>query len=169
MQRRPRMVMARGAAARSLHPLPGQRRRAHHPDLAARHKRGDNVWYLGGRLAESGVERSPAAQIACARRELAEWLPWVDLTGVRFATFAIDRAEAASGGRRPDTPSITQTGNALTVWPTKLALAPLLADEVLQRLAADGIKPGVAAADGVARWPRPTLGEYPWERARVWT
>ncbi|MHB8821873.1 MAG: NAD(P)/FAD-dependent oxidoreductase, partial [Pseudomonadaceae bacterium] len=57
---------------------------------------GEWVWYLGGDLAEAaGVARDETAQIAAAQQELAELVPWIDLSVARWATLRIDRAEPA--------------------------------------------------------------------------
>ncbi|MDZ7825261.1 MAG: hypothetical protein U5R48_03545 [Gammaproteobacteria bacterium] len=62
-------------------------------------------WSLGGALASEGVDRDPEAQIDVARNELETLVPWVDLSGARFSTVRIDRAEARqAGGRRPTAP-----------------------------------------------------------------
>ena len=54
---------------------------------------GQTVWYLGGQLAEDGVQRTPQAQIAVARSELASLFPWLDFSTVQWASLLIDRAE----------------------------------------------------------------------------
>jgi hypothetical protein len=124
------------------------------------------VWYVGGQLAEEGVGRSAEAQIAAARGELMRLLPRVDFRGVEFAALRIDRAEARQrAGRRPDGPGVFGTGRCLTAWPTKLALAPMLADAVIAQLEADGILPDRGFADpALAGWPLPRLAAYPWDR-----
>ena len=40
---------------------------------------GEAVWYLGGQIAETGIERSSAEQIAAGREALSALLPWLDL------------------------------------------------------------------------------------------
>src|SRR5262249_49353741 len=52
-----------------------------------------DVWYLGGELAESGVDRSESEQIEFAKRELAACFPDLQVGGWRFGTLRIDRAE----------------------------------------------------------------------------
>jgi glycerol-3-phosphate dehydrogenase len=94
------------------------------------------TYYLGGQLATDGVARSDTEQIAHARRELAELLPWLDFRGADFRVLAIDRAEPATPGMvRPDQSFVARCGNVLVCWPTKLALAPDLGDRVLAALA----------------------------------
>ncbi|EIK54452.1 oxidoreductase, FAD-binding protein [Stutzerimonas stutzeri TS44] len=105
---------------------------------------GEWVWYLGGELAEAaGVARDEAAQIAAAQQELAELVPWIDLSAARWATLRVDRAEPAQSSlARPDNAFLAEQGRLLVGWPTKLALAPDLSDRIEAALARDGIRPG---------------------------
>ncbi len=111
------------------------------------------VWYLGGDLAEaSGVARDEAAQIAAAQRELAELVPWIDLSDAKWATLRIDRAEPAQSAlARPDNAFLAEQGRLLVGWPTKLALSPDFADRVEAALVRDAIHPQ----------PQPPLPELP--------
>lgn len=94
MQRRPlHMVMLRG-------PLPSLH--AHYltggmtPTLTITshpQTNGEQVWYLGGTLAEEGISRTSAAQIAAGHAALTKALPWIDLTHTSWASWRIDRAE----------------------------------------------------------------------------
>lgn len=104
---------------------------------------GEWVWYLGGDLAETnGVARDEAAQIAAAKKELAELVPWIDLSAAQWATLRIDRAEPAQSAQaRPDNAFLAEQGRLLVGWPTKLALSPDFADRVQAALARDGISP----------------------------
>jgi glycerol-3-phosphate dehydrogenase len=104
---------------------------------------GQWVWYLGGDLSEAdGVARAPAAQIAAAKKELGNLLPWVDLSQAQWATLRIDRAEPAQSGLvKPDNAYLFSQKNLMVGWPTKLALAPDFADRVLAALARDGVHP----------------------------
>ncbi|MFI8480495.1 NAD(P)/FAD-dependent oxidoreductase [Pseudomonas sp. NPDC078700] len=125
---------------------------------------GQWVWYLGGEIAEAdGVARDPASQIKAAQKELGDLLPWIDLSSAQWATVRVDRAEPAQTGLiRPDNAFLTDSGNLLVGWPTKLALAPDFADRVLATLERDGIKPGPASA--LSDLPRPAVAEPIWER-----
>ncbi|MFJ4258814.1 NAD(P)/FAD-dependent oxidoreductase [Pseudomonas monteilii] len=125
---------------------------------------GQWVWYLGGDLAEAdGVAREPAAQIAAAQKEIANLLPWVDQSQVRWATLRVDRAEPAQSGLvRPDNAFLADQQRLLVGWPTKLALAPDFSDRVISHLERDGIRPQ-AQAD-LAGLPRPPLGIPAWEQ-----
>ena len=120
--------------------------------------KGRTAWYLGGQLAESGVERSDPDQISMARRELAVFFPWLDLEDAEFSTLRINRAEAGQGnGQRPDTPFAEQFGNIIVCWPTKLTLAPLLGDEVMRLLGSPGNMAPISFKEA------PQIGNYPWE------
>lgn len=100
---------------------------------------GERVWYLGGELAEAGVEREPEQQIAQARKELQAIFPWLALDGALWRTLRIDRAEPRqSGWLRPDdawAENVKGARNVIVGWPTKLSLAPRLAARVLELLA----------------------------------
>lgn len=124
---------------------------------------GQWVWYLGGDLAEAGgVARDEQAQIRAAQQELGELLPWIDLSGAQWRTLRIERAEPAQSGLvRPDNAFLAAQGNLLIGWPTKLALAPDLADRVLASLARDGIQPGDCPA--LPSLPRPVVAPAPWD------
>lgn len=124
---------------------------------------GQWVWYLGGDLAEAdGVAREPEAQIAVARKELSNLLPWIDLSDAQWRTVRVDRAEPAQSGlARPDNAFLDQQGRLLIGWPTKLALAPDLADRVLTSLQAQNIRP--AEHQPLPELPRPPLGQPLWE------
>ena len=125
---------------------------------------GEWVWYLGGDIAEAdGVAREPAEQIAVAKKELGNLLPWVDLSQAQWATLRVNRAEPAQSGLvRPDNAFLADQGRLLVGWPTKLALAPDFSDRVLQALEQDGIKPGDTPA--LPPLPRPPLGKTAWEQ-----
>jgi hypothetical protein len=125
---------------------------------------GQWVWYIGGDIAESdGVAREPAAQIAVAKKELGQLLPWIDLATVQWATLRVDRAEPAQSGLvRPDNAFLADQQNLLVGWPTKLALAPDFADRVLAALQRDGIQPTEHPPLGAL--PRPPVAAALWEQ-----
>lgn len=166
MQRRPlHMVLAKGPSLKPLyaHCLGGGPK----PRVTVTtHPAADGqwVWYLGGDLAEAeGVARTPAAQIAAAKKEIANLLPWIDLSQVRWATLRVDRAEPAQSGLvRPDNAFLAEQQKLMVGWPTKLALAPDFADRVLAALERDGIKPGNQPA--LPQLPRPPVARPVWEQ-----
>lgn len=165
MQRRPlHMVMVKAPTLRPLyaHCLGGGPK----PRLTVTsHPAADGqwVWYLGGDLAEAeGVARDEARQIATARRELNELLPWIDLARARWATLRVDRAEPAQSAQaRPDNAFLAGQGRLLVGWPTKLALAPDLTDRIFASLERDGVRP--AAHPPLPALPRPPLARPAWE------
>lgn len=124
---------------------------------------GQWLWYLGGELAEAaGVARDEASQIAVAKKELAELVPWLDLSEAQWATLRIDRAEPAQSSQaRPDNAFLAEQGRLLVGWPTKLALSPDFADRVEAALARDGIRPAAHAA--LPALPRPPITGPFWE------
>ena len=174
-QRRPlHMVMLRGAPGAFFGHCVGT---SSAPRLTitsgAMAETGEVVWYIGGQIAESGVERAPPEQIAATKRELAECLPWLHLPeGARWATLLIDRAEGVPQGAgllpglRPDLPVVARSGRMLAAWPTKLAFAPLLADEVARELEATGVLP---RADGALNpaLPAPPVAAHVWDREGI--
>ena len=108
-----------------------------HPDTDGRW-----VWYLGGGIAEDGVKQSPDELIATAKKELHALLPWVDLSHAEWDTLRINRAEPKQSRLlRPDAAFCQAVGNSIITWPTKLALAPDLSDEVIRQLQTDHISP----------------------------
>lgn len=124
---------------------------------------GQWIWYLGGDLAEAdGVARDEAAQIAVARKELAELVPWIDLSSASWATLRIDRAEPAQSAlARPDNAFLADQGRLLVGWPTKLALSPDFADRVQAALTRDGIQPQQHSP--LPDLPRPAVTGPFWE------
>ncbi len=124
---------------------------------------GEWLWYLGGDLAEAdGVARDEATQIAAAKKELAELVPWIDLSAAQWATLRIDRAEPAQSAlARPDNAFLAEQGRLLVGWPTKLALSPDFSDRVEAALARDGIRP--ANHPALPQLPRPPLTGPFWE------
>jgi hypothetical protein len=125
---------------------------------------GTRLWYIGGDIAETGVERTPAAQIDFARARFAELLPWLDLRAAEWETIRVERAEPATGtGDRPPGAFVQQDGNVITVWPTKLALAPNLADQVVAALGTPTPMPRELTGWDALLLPRPAPGRAPWD------
>lgn len=134
-----------------------------HPDDS-----GGWVWYLGGQLAEEGVPRSEGEQIKAAQDEIKQLLPWLDLSKAQWSTARIDRAEPLQQeGHRPDTAFVQQQGKVITAWPTKLALSPMLAEEICQRVKVSEIKP--ASGDSLPLSNFPEFACLPWQEERQWS
>ncbi|QDO95778.1 FAD-dependent oxidoreductase [Ferrovibrio terrae] len=125
-----------------------------------RQKDGTLVWNVGGLIAENGVQQSETELIATARTEFATLLPKLDFSQSRFAGHRVDRAEGATeSGHKPDGPVLQRKGRIMLAWPTKLALAPRLADLVLADLSA----PSGHAQPDWADWSSPAIAPAPWE------
>ncbi|MEX1033921.1 MAG: FAD-dependent oxidoreductase [Cellvibrionaceae bacterium] len=131
---------------------------------------GSRVWSLGGSVAEAGAKQSTSEVIAAAQREMKQLLPWVDLNGAHWTAARIDRAEARQRNfLRPDkafAKSAEGIDNVIIGWPTKLTLAPNLANEVLQILEQRELVP--SACDdlpALRTLPPPPLAQAPWEAA----
>jgi hypothetical protein len=99
---------------------------------------GEWIWYLGGELAESGVQRDAASQQAYARGELTTLFPWVDFSSATWHSFLINRAEPRINDlQRPDNAFVSTCANVMVCWPTKLSLCPNLGDRVCELLSAE--------------------------------
>jgi len=127
---------------------------------------GSQVWYLGGSLAEKGAEQNSGDLIRCAQRELAELLPWVDLSEAQWATLPIERAEPLQRNfARPDQAYADWAGNCQNViaaWPTKLTLAPNLSTQIVDLLTQKGIKPLYSALPNLPL-KTPGIAPPPWQ------
>ena len=96
-----------------------------------RYSETETIWYLGGNLAELGVNMSVEELIDFAKKEILALLPWINLANTDWATLRVDRAEPAQETyARPDSPFVESIDNAIVCWPTKLTLAPLLGKAV---------------------------------------
>ena len=169
MQRRPlHMVLARGALPELHgHCIDGARTRVTiTSDLDGD---GRTVYQIGGQIAEEGTKLEPLALAEFARAELAAVLPSLDLSRVEWSTYRVDRAEGATrNGARPDSIQVLCAGNVTTGWPTKLVLAPILAQEIANRASSPFITAAFDAAS-LADWPRPDVAALPWDDSdRIW-
>lgn len=128
---------------------------------------GSWVWYLGGDLATDGVVLSESDLIARAKREIDELFPWVDFGPTEWATLRIDRAEPKQKGLiKPDKAFAARAENhknIIVAWPTKLTLAPNMADEIERLLAIKSqVKP---LPEQCAALPMPPIAKPCWELA----
>lgn len=121
------------------------------------------VWYIGGNIAEQGVGK-PFEQITTeATALLKDIMPWFELPELEWATHSINRAEPKqSGFSRPDTAFVETKNNVHIAWPTKLALAPDLADKVVDKLQAN-VTPD--NHDPITDLPAINISEPLWDRA----
>lgn len=199
MQRRPlHMVMLRGCLPQLYGHCTDQARTRVTISTAIDQK-GRTIWQVGGQVAEDGVSRDPPALIRHARRELAAVLPGLDLAGIHWGTYKVDRAEGTTADHtRPKDVSVWVDANIITAWPTKLALVPRLAAKVgslisqQDRASAGRLHdnpqhqppeaktpdwkyafnaPSSAPIEQCvpANWPRPKPAQPPWETTAQWT
>ena len=135
----------------------------------------EQVWYLGGSLAEKGATMDADQLIAAAKRELSELIPWIDLSYAEWATLPVIRAEPLQPNFiRPDNAFVAPAegcNNVLVAWPTKLTLVPNLANQVLDILQKENLGAG-ALIDATAALvqlrqilPTPPVAQTPWELA----
>lgn len=137
---------------------------------------GQMCWYLGGQLAEQGVEKNPAALIQEAKHELAALVSWLDWRQAQWATYRIDRAEPRQKNFvRPDHAFMERATtadqnssltNVLVAWPTKLTLAPHLGDEALAWMRKLALAPQRYSSDPESfQLAAPAIAPAPWETA----
>lgn len=165
-QRRPlRMFLARGLPyplyAHCLVPDPKPR-----VTVTTHECQGENVWYIGGNVAEKAVGLNDADALRWAHAEMACLFPWLDWKAVSWSIYDVDRAEPSASKLLPAGPALRSVGNAALVWPSKLALAPALADQVLRWIEERKISPSHRAAR--LPFPPAQVGQYPWEEVRQW-
>ncbi len=166
MQRRPlRMFMVRGLPCRvyahCLVPEPRPR-----VTITTHLLENDNIWYIGGNLAEktAGLDKTEALKMA--QSEMREIFPALDFKGTRWAVHDVERAEPFANKILPSGPTLRTTENIAFGWPTKLALAPALTDQVLVWLNRQGIVPSHKLT--TLPLPEAEIGKYPWEKVREW-
>jgi hypothetical protein len=132
------------------------------------HSDGDQIWYLGGGIAEQGVGLSPAACQHEAATKLQAWFPWINLEDAQWRSLDAVRAEPAQADSgRPDHPFVSEHQNVMVTWPVKLTLAPGLADLVMSSLATAAILPSAQPSqhDLRQRLAFPGYAKPPWEIA----
>jgi glycerol-3-phosphate dehydrogenase len=120
------------------------------------------VWYLGGDLAENGVDKNENAQIDEAKKLLKKLTPKLDLSHeLIFSTHRINRAEPAQNTlTRPDDAFINNNNNIISGWPTKLALAPRFAEKVLAETHTNIKSTQANRIDLIL--PHPSIATFPW-------
>ena len=95
------------------------------------------VWYCGGQIAEDGVNKSSTEQLAAFKELLNSIFPWLDFNDPDYAwgSFNINRAEHLQpNGKKPDNATWFALNNVIFAWPTKLVLAPAMANDIFGSL-----------------------------------
>ncbi len=129
---------------------------------------GNTVWYLGGELAESGVNKSREEQIEEARAQVAQYFSWVDFSDAQWDSFLINRAESKMpDGSRPDDAALAEESNVIVAFPTKFTLTPNLVDRLIAHLDETNVeKAGGLDVSGLnSQLRNATLGRAKWETA----
>jgi len=173
MQRRPlHMVMVRGPRLAKIFGhcigpsnVPRVTITSHQSDM--RFGRIEPLWYLGGAIAEQGVDRSPDEQIAAAKKTLRKCVPWLDWNDpdLQWQTHRVDRAEGLTeGGRRPDVPVVQTIDDVTVCWPTKMVFGPHVAQQIDQIVASLEIEPTGPIDGSTVDWPTAKVAALPWGR-----
>jgi len=128
----------------------------------------EGLWQVGGELAERlAHEPQDDAVRRTALSEIRRRLPGLDLARAEIAVYRAVRAEARTAEQRR--PSGVHVGRAapriIVAWPTKLSLAPVLAEEVFAMATKDLKQPGGYSEAELPPWPTPPVARYPWEEA----
>jgi hypothetical protein len=76
----------------------------------------------------------------------------------------IDRAEPMQvSGLKPESIYAKHIANMTVCWPTKLALAPRLAADILQQFKTLNVVPSKHDIQDLRAWPMPVIAKAPWE------
>jgi glycine/D-amino acid oxidase-like deaminating enzyme len=166
MQRRPlSMLLLRGALPRIYgHCVEGGKTAL---TITSHPWQGGVVWQIGGEIAEKYANESDYARVRKGAVEtLKSHFPGLRTEGLQVATYRAVRAEARTKqGRRPSGAQVVAVAPDLIVaWPTKLALAPVMAEGILNMVSRIA-KPSRAAEAAPPNLPDPPLAPYPWEQA----
>ena len=123
---------------------------------------GEAVWYIGGAVAEN-VDQDDKTQFDDTATALQKYLPKLDLKNAAWASLPVTRVEGYDPrGWLPDRPSYQQHANVTLGWVNKLTLAPLMAREILEKLAPP-------SGSVVEKLPLPPaqIANNPWDNA-IW-
>ena len=126
------------------------------------------VWQVGGEIAERLAQQEDGESARTeALREIRRWLPELDLAGLQIAIYRAVRAEGRTKDlRRPSGVHVSRAApQVVLAWPTKLSLAPVLADEVFTLVTMDLQEPAGYNQQMPPSWPKPALARTPWEEA----
>lgn len=167
MQERPlRMFLLRG----DLPPLYGHCVLGGKPHItvtSTRDAQGRMVWNVGGELAEQAWAIENDAEIREAgAKGLKKCLPELDLSRVEMAHYPAVRAESRTKDhRRPSGVHANRLADKVWVaWPTKLALVPVLADELFEQLSVE-LGPPAGYPIEPFGGECPPVATPPWEQA----
>jgi FAD dependent oxidoreductase len=123
------------------------------------------IWQVGGELAEQlATQENLENGRQAAMKEIRRCLPGLDFTGVEIAVYPATRAEARTAEqKRPSGVHVSRVAPGIIVgWPTKLSMAPILAEEIFA-LVHDELKQPADYNEPSVQWPTPPVARYPWE------
>ena len=87
---------------------------------------------------------------------------------MQWAALNIDRAEPKQKeGQRPSTSYFYEENNVITTWPTKLALAPNLANDVLKHLEKQNITKSTVS--DMPEFTHALIADLPWQEEEKWS
>lgn len=102
---------------------------------------GQYIWYIGGKLAETGIYLNSQQQILQAKVEIQNTFPWLDTSNWQWATTKVSRAEPMQQHNvKPDAALIAHQKNGIVAWPTKLTMTPIMVDEIINHFIQTGFK-----------------------------
>ncbi len=130
---------------------------------------GNTVWMLGGKLAENGTKWTDEKMIQETLRILKKVFPQTSFDLFEMTVFNVDRAEADTRHcKKPDDVFVEKEGNVITAWPTKLVLAPRLAERIADTVQLSNQENTNDANDWSQNWEKPVIAMEPWESADKW-
>lgn len=123
--------------------------------------KGESILYLGGSVAEKAVGMTEDQALFWAYTELQYRFPGYQWKTCQWAYHDVDRAEP-KGEDLPDGPVLWTGYDRAIAWPAKMALAPVLADKIIDWVKTRDISPRRSAPLGL---PHPEIAKLPWETA----
>lgn len=103
---------------------------------------GEYIWYIGGKIAETGIYLSQEQQIIQAKVEINNIFPWLDTSQWQWVTTLVNRAEPLQANNiKPDHALVSHNKNAIVAWPTKLTITPIMVDNTITLLNKNNITP----------------------------
>jgi len=124
---------------------------------------GNNVWYIGGAVAEAGVKQDDQTLFRETAAALQKYLPKLDMKNMQWSSLPVVRVEGHDPrGWLPDRPSYQQHANLMLGWVNKLTLAPLIAKEILAKL-----PPPLGSTMEILPLPLAQVAENPWDNV-IW-
>ena len=122
------------------------------------------VWYVGGEIAEQGINKSKTELIMAGKKLIHTFFPWLSLNTITWGSCIASRAEAKQAKQeKPDSITCFERGNAIVAWPTKLAFAPLLAEKICALIK---LAPSNSQSNILANLPKPSIADYPWDEEK---